>query len=422
MIALIDANAFFCSVEKVFHPGLDGKPVCVTGSNDGIIVALTPEAKAVGLHRGDPVFKVRDIVEHNNVTIFSTNMYLYAAMSRRINSILRSCVQRVDQYSIDEAFTYLDGYEKYYNIEEYMRDVVNKIKLWTDVPVSVGIAQSKTLAKMSSKFAKNYKGYNGVCMIDTEAKRRKALELFNLSDVWGIGRQTFQKLNYYGIHSALELANKKESWIRSHFNKAMVQTWMELNGIPCIDTSEVKQKQTICTSRSFGDMVTELDSLKSSVASFAASCANKLRGQDSVSGSITVFICSNNFRTDLEQYSNGSTYTFLTPTSDTIEITKAAMSLLEAIYRIGIHYKKAGVILGDICTALPIQQNLFDEIKNRPQRRKLMSVVDNINQRYGLKSLCLGVEGLEKQSWHVKSDHRSGNYLSDINEILTIRI
>lgn len=327
MIALIDANAFFCSVEKVFHPGLDGKPVCVTGSNDGIIVALTPEAKAVGLHRGDPVFKVRDIVEHNNVTIFSTNMYLYAAMSRRINSILRSCVQRVDQYSIDEAFTYLDGYEKYYNIEEYMRDVVNKIKLWTDVPVSVGIAQSKTLAKMSSKFAKNYKGYNGVCMIDTEAKRRKALELFNLSDVWGIGRQTFQKLNYYGIHSALELANKKESWIRSHFNKAMVQTWMELNGIPCIDTSEVKQKQTICTSRSFGDMVTELDSLKSSVASFAASCANKLRGQDSVSGSITVFICSNNFRTDLEQYSNGSTYTFLTPTSDTIEITKAAMSL-----------------------------------------------------------------------------------------------
>lgn len=147
MIALIDANAFFCSVEKVFHPGLDGKPVCVTGSNDGIIVALTPEAKAVGLHRGDPVFKVRDIVEHNNVTIFSTNMYLYAAMSRRINSILRSCVQRVDQYSIDEAFTYLDGYEKYYNIEEYMRDVVNKIKLWTDVPVSVGIAQSKTLAK-----------------------------------------------------------------------------------------------------------------------------------------------------------------------------------------------------------------------------------------------------------------------------------
>ena len=263
MIALIDANAFFCSVEKVFHPGLDGKPVCVTGSNDGIIVALTPEAKAVGLHRGDPVFKVRDIVEHNNVTIFSTNMYLYAAMSRRINSILRSCVQRVDQYSIDEAFTYLDGYEKYYNIEEYMRDVVNKIKLWTDVPVSVGIAQSKTLAKMSSKFAKNYKGYNGVCMIDTEAKRRKALELFNLSDVWGIGRQTFQKLNYYGIHSALELADKKESWIRSHFNKAMVQTWMELNGIPCIDTSEVKQKQTICTSRSFGDMVTELDSLKS---------------------------------------------------------------------------------------------------------------------------------------------------------------
>lgn len=275
---------------------------------------------------------------------------------------------------------------------------------------------------MGSKFAKQYKGYNGVCLIDTDEKRQKALEIFDLADVWGIGRRTFEKLNYYGIHSALELADKKESWIRSHFNKPMLQTWMELNGIPCIDTTEVKQRQTICTSRSFGEMVCDLTSLKASIANFVSSCANKLRGQHSVAGSVTVFITSNYFREDLEQYSNGATFNFSTPTSDTLEITNAAMMLLESMYRSDIHYKRSGVILSDIHNDLPIQQNLFDEVKNRMDRRKLMSAIDNLNQRYGVKSIRLGIEGTEKQAWHVKSEHRSGNYLTDINEILTIKV
>ena len=180
MIALADCNSFFCSVEKVFHPGLDEKPICVLSCNDGCIVALTTEAKAIGLHRGDPIFKMRDIVEHNNVKLFSTNMYLYAAMSKRVNNILRTAVPHTESYSIDESFLYLDGMEKLYNLEEYMRGVAEKVKLYTDIPVSVGIAPSKTLAKMGSKFAKQYKGYRSVCMIDNEDKRRKALELFEL--------------------------------------------------------------------------------------------------------------------------------------------------------------------------------------------------------------------------------------------------
>ena len=178
MIALVDCNSFFCSVEKVFHPGLENKPVCVLSNNDGCIVALTPEAKQLGLHRGDPIFKVRDIVEHNKVTIFSTNMQLYAAMSKRVMNIMRNNIAHVDVYSCDEAFGYLDGYEKYYNLEEYMREIADKIKLWTDIPVSVGIAPTKTLAKVGSKFAKKYKGYRSVCSIDTDEKRRKALSLF----------------------------------------------------------------------------------------------------------------------------------------------------------------------------------------------------------------------------------------------------
>lgn len=422
MIALVDCNSFFCSVEKVFHPGLKNKPVCVLSSNDGCIVALTQEAKALGLKRGDPIFKQMEIVKRYGVKLFSTNMMLYAAMSKRVNNILRASVPRSEVYSIDESFLYLDGLEKYYNLKEYMHGVVEKVRLYTDIPVSVGIAPTKTLAKIGSKFAKQYKGYNSVCMIDSEEKRRKALTLFALADVWGIGKQTLAKLQYLGIQTPLEFADKKESWVRSHFTKPGVQTWKELNGISCIDTAEVVQRQSICTSRSFGNIVTDYNELQASVASFAASCANKLRGQHSLASSVTVFVSSNRFRGDLTQYANGETRILPMPTSDTIEITHAALAVLKGIYREGIGYKKTGVILGNITNASYIQQNLFDEVKNRPERMHLMKQIDALNHRLGLRKIHLAVEGEEKQAWHSKSEFRSGNYISDLKEILTIQI
>ncbi len=422
MIALVDCNSFFCSVEKVFHPGLNGKPVCVLSSNDGCIVALTPESKALGLRRGDPIFKVRSIVEANHVTVFSTNMQLYAAMSKRVTSILRKSVQHVEIYSIDESFCYLDGYEERYNLEEYMREVAGRIRLYTDIPVSVGIAPTKTLAKMGSKFAKKYKGYRGVCMIDNDYKRRKALELFDLADVWGIGKNTLNKLNYYGVSTPLEFADKSKSWVKARFHKPGYQTWLELNGIPCIDTSEILRNQHICTSRSFGEMVGDLNYLKASIATFAGSCSNKLRGQNSVAGAVTVFLCSNRFRDDLNQYSNTATQTLLTPTSDTQEITHAALEALKRIYRPGILYKKSGVIVGDISDTSAVQRDLFDTISNRSERRELMKAIDKLNQLYGPKTVQLVVEGEKKQPWMVKSEHRSPNYLTDINEILTVNI
>lgn len=422
MFALVDCNSFFCSVEKVFHPGLDGRPVCVLSSNDGCIVALTPEAKAVGLHRGDPIFKMKDIVEKHQVILFSTNMPLYAAMSRRVTSILRLSVHHVENYSIDESFCDLKSFGEHFDLAKLMREVRQRIKLWTDIPVSIGIAPSKTLAKMGSKFAKQYQGYRGVCMIDTEEKRRKALEIFALSDVWGIGRRTLEVLNYYGIHTPLQFADKKESWVRAHFHQPGVQTWMELNGIPCIDTSEVIRNQNICTSRSFGDMVSDLPSLKASVASFASSCANKLRGQQSLCQSVTVFVSSNSFRTDLPQYGNAATVLLATPTSDTLEINKAAMQCLESVYLPGIMYKKSGVLLGKISPAYPTQMELFNSPVRRMRRENLMHALDDINQRYGAKTLHLAVEDCGHQPWHVKCEHRSPNYLTDINEILTIRI
>ena len=422
MYALVDCNSFFCSVEKVFHPGLEGKPVCVLSSNDGCIVALTPEAKALGIRRGDPLFQVQHIVDAHHVSVFSTNMYLYAAMSKRVTTILRKSISHVENYSIDESFCDLNGYDEWYNLEDMMREVAQKIKLFTDIPVSVGVAPSKTLAKMGSKFAKKYQGYRGVCMIDNDEKRRKALELFDLADVWGIGRHTFEKLNYLGIHTPLEFADKSEAWVRSHFTKPGLQTWQELNGIPCIDTAEVVRNKSICTSRSFGNMVTDLPSLKASVATFAASCANKLRGQQTAAKRITVFLSSNPFREDLPQYQNAKTTTFITPTSDTMEITQAALRLLEEMYCAGIQYKKSGVIMSDIVDSAAIPQDLFDPVKNRTNRGKLMRAMDEINHRYGLKTLRLAVEGEQKQAWKVRSEHRSPNYLTDINEILTIHI
>ncbi len=422
MVALVDCNNFFCSVERVFCAGLRNKPVCVAGSNDGIIVALTQEAKALGLKRGDPVFKVKDIVTKNNVKIFSTNMTLYAAMSKRITNILRDSVLRVENYSIDESFCYLDGYERIGNIEDYMREVVKRIALWTDIPVSVGIAPTKTLAKVGSKFAKKYKGYRSVCLIDSEEKRRKALSLFDLADVWGIGRQTLKKLNYYGVYTTIDFSDKKESWVKSHFNLPVLQTWRELNGIPCIDTSEVIQKQSICTSRSFGEMVTDLDSLKSSVVSFASSCANKLRGQHSLAKAVTVFVTTNRFREDLPQYGNSQTEYLNIPTSDTLEIVNAAIAALKKIYLDGIHYKKSGVILSEISKAGCIQQYLFDDIRNRSERMALMKAIDKINQSYGVNKICIGTAGGGEQSWHNKSENRSGNYLTNLDDILTIKV
>lgn len=422
MYALVDCNSFFCSVEKVFHPGLAGKPVVVLSNNDGCIVALTPEAKAVGLRRGDPIFKVRHIVDLCHVAVFSTNMYLYAAMSKRVTSILRKSVCHVENYSIDESFCDLQGYDDHFDLEGMMRRIARKIKLWTDIPVSVGVAPTKTLAKMGSKFAKQYDGYHGVCMIDSDDKRRKALRLFDLADVWGIGRGTLERLNYYGISTPLEFADKSASWVKARFTKPGQQTWRELNGEPCIDTAEVARKKTICTSRSFGNMVGGLDSLKAAVATFASSCANKLRGEGSGATSVTVFLCSNRFRDDLEQYGNAASARLLTPTSDTMEITNAALSILARIFRKGIMYKKAGVIVGDIVSISPLQANLFDPIANRPQRARLMRAMDELNHRYGLKTLRLAVEGEDKQPWKVRCEHRSPNYLTNINEILTIRV
>lgn len=421
MIALADCNTFFASVERALHPGLKGKPVCVLSSNDGNIVALTSEAKALGLRRGDPFFKVKDIIERNGVAVFSGNLMLYAAMSKRVQSIMRRTVERTECYSIDEQFLYLDGYGKGCDLVELMRGMVRQIALWTDIPVSVGIAQTKTLAKVASKFAKQYKGYGGVCMIDSDQKRRKALSLFELSDVWGIGPRSFAKLSALGVTTPLQFADKSGEWVMKYFHKPGYQTWLELNGHPCIDTSELIQRQTITTSRSFGNMISSKEDLKASVASFASSCCSTLRGQDSAAGRVSVFACSNRFREDLPQYGNIATRRLSVPSADTLEITAAVLDLVEEIYRPGILFKKSGVILSDITPGC-CHHLLFDPVQKREERVELSETLDRMNHKYGVRTVGLAVAGSGSEDWKNRKEHLTPNYLTDIDQIMTVKI
>ena len=419
MIALADCNTFFASVERALHPGLKGKPVCVLSSNDGNVIALTAEAKALGIKRGAPFFQVKGILEKNNVAVFSSNIMLYSAMSKRVQSIMRNTVAHTESYSIDEQFLYLDGYEKNYDLVELMRGMVRKIALYTDIPVSIGIARTKTLAKVASKFAKNFKGYRGVCMIDTEEKRRKALSMFDLADVWGIGPRTYAKLAALGVSTPMEFADKSGDWVQRFFHKPGYQTWLELNGHPCIDTSEIRQQQSITTSRSFGKMISSKEQLKSSVASFAASCCNTLRGQDSAAGCVNVFACSNRFREDLPQYGNIASATLSIPSADTLEITELAMKLVDEIYRPGILFKKSGVILSRIVPGC-VQPVLFDTMEKRDERLELSKTIDKMNHQYGVKTLWLASEGRENEEWRTKRDYLTPNYLTDIDHIMTV--
>ena len=421
MIALADCNTFFASVERVFHAGLRGKPVCVLSSNDGNIVALTAEAKALGIRRGAPFFQVKDVIEKNNVAVFSGNIMLYEAMSKRVQSIMRKTVERTENYSIDEQFLYLDGYENNYDLVKLMRGMVRQIALWTDIPVSVGIARTKTLAKVASKFAKKYRGYESVCMIDTEEKRRKALSMFELADIWGIGARSFAKLQALGITTPLQFADKPGDWVLRQFHKPGYQTWLELNGHPCIDTSEIIRRQTISTSRSFGKMISDAEQLRASVATFAASYCNTLRAQESAAGSVSVFACSNRFREDLQQYSNIATMRLDSPSSDTLEITEAAIRLADRIYRPGIQFKKSGVILSDIIPGLT-HHILFDPIPKRDERAELSTAIDRMNRKYGLKAVGLAVAGYGNADWKNRKEHLTPNYLTDIDQIMTVDI
>lgn len=419
MFGLADCNNFYCSCERVFHPDLRERPVVVLSNNDGCVVALSQEAKAAGIKRGDVFFQIKDLLEAKEVAVFSSNYNLYGDMSRRVMSLLSQHTPHLDIYSIDEAFLDFSGMDALW---ERGQSIVRSVRKGTGIPISMGIAPTKTLAKMASKFAKQYKGYNGCCVIDTDEKREKALRLFDVSDVWGIGWQFSKLMKSVGVETAWDFTQKSEAWVRSKMKTPGVRTWKELRGESCISIDELPHKLSIRTSRSFPEKgLSQLDDLLAAVSNFAAIGARKLRLQHTASGSITIWASTSRFNHSTPGNTIYGTYHFPVATNDLQEIVAAAVQLIRQNWVKGDYwYKNAGVLLWNIVRTNEVQGNLFDE-KDRAKMARLMEAVDAINRKNGHNTIRLAVQGFDSQ-WAMKQEYKSRQYTTNLNDVIVLKV
>lgn len=405
MYGIIDCDNCYVSCERVFRPDLEGKPVVVLSNNDGCVVARSNEAKALGIKEGTPYFQLGQMFPEAKIAVFSSNYELYGELTGRIVSIIKAEAPAYFRYSIDECFVYfncIDGID----LKVWGEGLHRKIRQWVGMPVSIGIAQNKTLAKVASYFAKHIPGYNHCCVIDSEEKREKALRLFPVEKVWGIGRRYAAKLSAYGVRSAYDFSKMHRDWIRLTINNIVIErTWAELNGEDCVPNEEYAKKKSICTSRSFNGMLSDLETISTHVSNYAARCAEKLRAQKTVASVVGVFINTNPFREDLGQYWKFEEERLITPTNSTMTIVQAAKSTLKRIFRAGYQYKKAGVIVMGITPDTPIQQDLFDISSEKYDKlRCLDGTLDRINRIYGTETLVLGSQQYTKKGGEGKAD------------------
>ncbi|MBO4995633.1 MAG: SOS mutagenesis and repair protein UmuC [Muribaculaceae bacterium] len=383
MIALIDCNNFFVSCELTRRPELIGHPTVVLGSNDGCVVAMSNEAKALGITRGIPLFKIKGIVQRYDVATISGDHRFYRSMSQKVMSLIRSIVPRIEVYSIDEVFMELpfSGNE----LADFGHYLVDTIKSTTGIPVSLGISTTRTLAKVAARFAKKHKGYNGVCIIDTDEKRILALTKSQISDVWGIGRRMSSHLTKIGISTAYQFASMPFERISAKYNLPAQRTWRELNGMPCIEKShDAENRKSITCSRTFPHDVFNRAELYEAISNHAANAALQARKLGLMAGEISVFIATNPFH-GTAQYNNEAKLKFDEPTDDTMSIIKMSHRVLNGIYREGYGYKRSGVTLSHLSNYKYSQPSLFSDHDNLSRRKNLMKVMDAINasDRYG---------------------------------------
>ena len=430
MYGIIDCDNCYVSCERVFRPDLEGKPVVVLSNNDGCVVARSNEAKALGIKAGMPYYQLEQMFPGQKIAVFSSNYELYGEMTGRVVDIIRKEVPSYFRYSIDECFVYLQGMEQV-DLKLWGEKLHEKIRRWVGMPVSIGLAPNKTLAKVASHFAKKYAGYRHCCMIDSDEKRQKALKLFPIEDVWGIGHRYAAKLSRYGVKTAYDFSVMHRDWVRLTFNNIVVErTWAELNGEDCVPNEVYARKKSICTSRSFNGMVSDLETLNTHVANYAARCAEKLRSQKTVATVVGVFINTNAFREDLAQYWNFKEVRLLTPSSSTVTIVQAAKEALKGIFIEGYRYKKAGVIVMGIGPDSPMQQDLFDMSPEQYDKLKsLDDAVDRINRLYGTETLVLGSQqytntnGIGKAGVFadaIKHEFKSKNPTTRWSDLLTL--
>jgi DNA polymerase V len=367
-----------------------------------------------------PFYQLQRVIAENGVQAFSSNYTLYGDMSARVMCILNRFVPEIEVYSIDEAFLNFDGFDEHFNLKTYGEEIVRTVKRNTGLPISLGIAPTKTLAKMASKFAKEYKGYRGACLIDTDKKREKALSLFPIEDIWGIGYRNAKKLKAKGIHTAADFAGLSRAFVRKEFTVTGERTWLELHGEPCIDMEMVEpDRKQICTSRAFPTQKYELSELEEFVASFASIDSAKLRQQRSCAVSLIVGIQTNPFRENDDQYFNSVTVKLPEPSADTLIIVKAALEGLRSIFKKGYGYKRASVIITEIVPDNLVQGNLFMQSYKRQERNNLMKVVDSLNRGFVTNGIRLAVQGNAMN--YLKRDLLSPCYTTKLSDLIKVK-
>ena len=418
--ALVDCNNFFVSCERAFQPELEGKPVVVLSNNDGCVVARSNESKAMGIKMGTPFFKIRDKVESGNLIVRSSNYSLYGDLSSRVMSILAAAVPKIEIYSIDEAYLCVDGIDKK-KLEVLCPELVRRIRKWVGIPVSIGIASTKTLAKVANHFAKKYPGYKGVCRIVTEEQRFKALKLTPIGDVWGIGRRVAPRLLAMGLTTAYDYVSMPQDWVYKNLGLGGLRVWNELNGKESVEEERDEARQSICTSRSFAETITDIQELSARVSDFAAKCAEKLRHDGTAAYCINTFLYTNRFREDKPQDFPDATIRLDMPASSTQEVVSAALKALKLIWKPGFEYKKAGVVVFDIVNRDERQLTLFETDSAKKEKQDVLSqVMDNVNVSSGQNVLRVATQRPGHYADGIRREHASRLFSTDWDSIIEI--
>ena len=423
VIALVDCNNFYVSCERVFNARLHNTPVIVLSNNDGCVVARSNESKKLGIKMGQPLFQCQEIIEQHHVQVFSSNYSLYADMSSRVMNVLAQFSPRVESYSIDEAFLDLTALA-IDDLSEFGKTIKARVMQFTGIPVSVGIASTKCLAKIATEIVKTDAASEGVLDLTPLAEEAldQMLTKVAIEDVWGIGRKYSLFLGNYGITTAKHLKDADQKWIRRYLTVVGERIVLELRGISCIPIeTERPPKKGIMCSKTFGKDITTLDELTEAVATYTARAAEKLRQQDSLAASLTVFIRTNTFNPNLPQYSNSFTCPIPYPTAFTPELVRHALAALRAMYKDGFRYKKAGVYLSQITPLDAVQPDLFGaySVADHLRQARLMMIVDTINRVYGRDTLLFAVQGITR-SWAMRRSHLSPSYTTQWSEILQV--
>lgn len=422
MFALVDVNSFYASCETAFRPDLKGRPVVVLSNNDGCVIARNAEAKRAGVKMGDPYFKQKDLFRRYGVVCFSSNYELYADMSSRVMSTLEAISPRCEIYSIDEAFCDLTGVRNCRVLQEFGQELKDAVYQNTGLAVGVGIAQTKTLAKLANHAAKKWQRQTGgVVDLSNLDRQRKLMAALPVDEVWGVGRRISKKLEAMGIKTVLDLADTDIRFIRKHFNVVLERTVRELRGEPCLELEEFAPvKQEIVCSKSFGERITDYDSMRQAICSYASRAAEKLRGEHQYCRFISTFVKTSPFALNEPYYGNSASVKLLTPTQDSRDIIAAATRSLDAIWKDGHRYQKAGVMLGDFFSQGIAQLNLFDDNAPRRGSEKLMEVLDHLNAKEGKGALYFAGQGIQQQ-WAMKREMLSPRYTTRYEDLLQVK-